>query len=109
MRSSRTRCWRKASTPSSRCSTADWVAPQKAAVHETTLRGPTPQGREFGAWERMETMALKGKPRDMNKWRERLPYPHVHLPREACRYRRARHERVEAGAQLRRVTNQLAP
>src|SRR6476660_1305792 len=30
--------WRKASTPSSRCSTAEWVAPQKAAVHEKTLR-----------------------------------------------------------------------
>src|SRR5262245_58189911 len=38
MRSSRTRCWRKASTPSWRCSTAEWVAPQKAALHEKTLR-----------------------------------------------------------------------
>ena len=28
----------EASTPSSRCSTAEWVAPQKAAVHEKTLR-----------------------------------------------------------------------
>src|SRR5260370_41549175 len=29
---------------------------------------PTPQGREIGAYESIETMALKGKPRDMNKW-----------------------------------------
>src|SRR6516162_9677440 len=28
----------------------------------------------------METMALKGKPRDMNKWREVLLDPNVHFP-----------------------------
>ena len=48
--SSRTRCWQKASTPSSRCSTAEWVAPQKAAEYmKRRSEFPTPQGKEFGA------------------------------------------------------------
>src|ERR1700758_985522 len=33
----------------------------------------------------METMALKGKPRDMNKWREVLLDPNVQLPRRVER------------------------
>jgi hypothetical protein len=31
----------------------------------------------------METMALKGKPRDMNKWREVLLDPNVYFPGES--------------------------
>jgi predicted dithiol-disulfide oxidoreductase (DUF899 family) len=33
-------------------------------------------------------MALKGKPRDMNKWREVLLDPNVHFPGESSEYRR---------------------
>src|SRR5258708_10134547 len=56
----------------------------------------------------METMALKGKPRDMNKWREVLLDPNVHFPRESSEYRRARNELLEAEAELRRLTEQVA-
>ena len=37
-------------------------------------------------------MALKGKPRDMNKWREVLLDPNVHFPGESSEYRRTRNE-----------------
>jgi hypothetical protein len=47
-------------------------------------------------------MALKGKPREMNKWREVLLDPNVHFPGESSEYRRARNELLEAEAELRR-------
>jgi predicted dithiol-disulfide oxidoreductase (DUF899 family) len=56
----------------------------------------------------METMALKGKPRDMKKWREVLLDPNVHFPGESSDYRRARNELLEAEAELRRQNEQVA-
>jgi predicted dithiol-disulfide oxidoreductase (DUF899 family) len=56
----------------------------------------------------METMALKGKPRDMNKWREVLLDPNVHFPGESSEYRRARNELLEAEAELQRQSEQVA-
>jgi hypothetical protein len=54
-------------------------------------------------------MALKGKPRDMNKWREVLLDPNVRFPGESSEYRRARNELLEAEAELRRLNEQVAP
>ena len=48
-------------------------------------------------------MALKGKPREMNKWREVLLDPNVHFPGESSEYRRRRNELLEAEAELRRL------
>src|SRR6201990_1000682 len=56
----------------------------------------------------METMALKGKPRDMNKWRGVILHPNVHFPGESSEYRRARTELLEAEAELRRLNEQVA-
>src|ERR1700757_5327522 len=56
----------------------------------------------------METMALKGKPRDMNKWREVLLDPSVHFPGESSEYRRARNQLLEAEDELRRLNEQVA-
>jgi predicted dithiol-disulfide oxidoreductase (DUF899 family) len=56
----------------------------------------------------METMALKGKPRDMNKWREVLLDPNVHFPGESSEYRRARNELLEAEAELQRQNEKVA-
>jgi predicted dithiol-disulfide oxidoreductase (DUF899 family) len=56
----------------------------------------------------METMALKGKPRDMNKWREVLLDQNVHFPGESGEYRRARNELLESEAELRRLNEQVA-
>src|ERR1700756_3675989 len=56
----------------------------------------------------MATMALKGKPRDMNKWREVILDPNVQLPGESREYRRARNELLEAEAELRRLNEQVA-
>ena len=53
-------------------------------------------------------MALKGKPRDMNKWREVLLDPNVHFPGESSEYRRARNELLEAEDELRRLNEQVA-
>ena len=53
-------------------------------------------------------MALKGKPRDMNKWREVLLDPNVHFPGESREYRRARNELSEAEAELQRLNEQVA-
>jgi hypothetical protein len=53
-------------------------------------------------------MALKGKPRDMNKWREVLLDPNVHFPGESSEYRHARNELLEAEAELRRLNAQVA-
>jgi predicted dithiol-disulfide oxidoreductase (DUF899 family) len=53
-------------------------------------------------------MALKGKPRDMNKWREVLRDPNVHFPGGSSEYRRARNELLEAEAELRRLNEQVA-
>src|SRR5262249_21844009 len=57
----------------------------------------------------METMALKGKPRDMNKWREVLLDPNVPFPGGASEYRRARNELLGTEAELRRLNEQGAP
>src|SRR6201987_1214331 len=56
----------------------------------------------------METMPLKGKPRDMNKWREGLLDSNVHFPGESSEYRRARNELLDAEAELRRLNEQVA-
>ena len=53
-------------------------------------------------------MALKGKPRDMNKWREVLLDSNVHFPGESGEYRRARNELLEAEAELRRLNERVA-
>src|ERR1700746_2347379 len=53
-------------------------------------------------------MALKGKPRDMNKWQEVLLAPNVQFPGESREYRRARNELLEAEAELRRLNEQVA-
>ena len=53
-------------------------------------------------------MALKGKPRDMDKWREVLLDPNVHFPNESREYRRARNELLEAEAELRRQNQRVA-
>jgi predicted dithiol-disulfide oxidoreductase (DUF899 family) len=56
----------------------------------------------------MKTMALKGKPRDMNKWREVVLDPNVRFPGESSEYRRARNELLKAEAELRRLNEQVA-
>ena len=56
----------------------------------------------------METVAPKGKPRDMNKWREVLLDPNVHFPGESSEYRRARNELLEAEGELRRLNERVA-
>jgi predicted dithiol-disulfide oxidoreductase (DUF899 family) len=53
-------------------------------------------------------MVLKGKPRDMNKWREVLLDTNVHFPGESGEYRRARNELLDAEAELRRLNEQVA-
>src|SRR6201981_3954383 len=53
-------------------------------------------------------MALKGKPRDMNKWREVLLDPNVQFPGESREYRRARNDLLEAEAELKRLNEQVA-
>src|SRR5882672_329845 len=66
------------------------------------------QGREFGASEGRETMALKGSPRDMNKWRKVLLDPNIRFPRESGEYRRARNQLLEAENELRQMNEQVA-
>src|SRR5258705_7200977 len=66
------------------------------------IQGSSKVGRRIG------TMALKGKPRDMNKWREAVLDPNVHFPGESSEYRRARNELLEAEAELRRLNEQVA-
>src|ERR1700747_771307 len=56
----------------------------------------------------MQTMALKGKPRDMKKWRGVLLAPNVQFPGESGEYRRARNELLEAEAELKRLSEQVA-
>jgi predicted dithiol-disulfide oxidoreductase (DUF899 family) len=56
----------------------------------------------------METMAIKGEPRDMNKWREVLLDPNVHFPSESSEYRRARNELSEKEAELQQLNEQVA-
>src|SRR5712672_2753308 len=70
------------------------------------LAKPTQASSKIG--RRTETMALKGKPRDMNKWREVLLDPNVHFPGESSEYRRARNELLEAEAELKRLNEQVA-
>src|SRR5258708_21317086 len=71
------------------------------------LAKPTQGSSKIG--RRTETMALKGKPRDMNKWREGLPHPDVQFPRGSSEYRRARNQLVGAGAATKRRDAQAAP
>jgi predicted dithiol-disulfide oxidoreductase (DUF899 family) len=52
-------------------------------------------------------MAIKGSPRDMNKWREQLIDPNVHFPGESTDYRRARNQLLEAEDTLRRTNEQV--
>jgi hypothetical protein len=52
-------------------------------------------------------MALKGKPRDMKKWREVLLDPNVHFPGESSEDRRTRNELLEAEAELRQLNEQV--
>jgi predicted dithiol-disulfide oxidoreductase (DUF899 family) len=56
----------------------------------------------------MEPALAKGKPRDMNKWREELLDPAVHFPGESNEYRHARNELLEREAELRRLNEQVA-
>lgn len=53
-------------------------------------------------------MAVIGKPRDLNKWREALLDPNVRFPGESDEYRRARNELLEAEADLRRMNERVA-
>src|ERR1700751_4778970 len=64
--------------------------------------------RVCGVSQKEEKMALKGQPRDMNKWREVLLDPSVHFPGESSEYRRARNELLEAEDELRRLNEQVA-
>src|ERR1700741_1362872 len=57
----------------------------------------------------MQAMALKGKPRDMNKWREVLLDSNVHFPGESSEYRRARNELLEDEAALKALSEKVAP
>jgi predicted dithiol-disulfide oxidoreductase (DUF899 family) len=52
-------------------------------------------------------MALRGKPRDMNKWRQAVLDPNVHFPGESGEYRGARNELLEAEAELRRQNERV--
>jgi predicted dithiol-disulfide oxidoreductase (DUF899 family) len=53
-------------------------------------------------------MAVKGTPRDMNKWREVLLDPNIQFPGESSEYRRARNQLLEAEDTLRRMNEQVA-
>ena len=53
-------------------------------------------------------MAVKGSPRDMNKWLELLRDPDIHFPGEPNEYRRARDQLLESERELRRVTQEVA-
>src|SRR6201992_3683121 len=57
---------------------------------------------------RIETMALKGKPRDLNRWREVLLDPNVHFPGESSVYRHARNDLLETEAELRLLNEKVA-
>jgi predicted dithiol-disulfide oxidoreductase (DUF899 family) len=53
-------------------------------------------------------MAPQGRPRDMKKWLAVLADPNVQFPGESSEYRRAREQLLEAEAELRRMTEQVA-
>ena len=53
-------------------------------------------------------MAVKGSPRDMNKWREVLLEQHAEFPSESVDYRRARNRLLESEDALRQLTQQVA-
>ena len=53
-------------------------------------------------------MALKGEPRDMNKWREVLLDSNVHFPGESSEYRHARNELLEDEATLKVLSEKVA-
>jgi len=53
-------------------------------------------------------MAVKGRPRDMNRWREVLLDQDIQFPGESSEYRRARNQLLEAEDELRRMTEQVA-
>ena len=56
----------------------------------------------------MGTMAVKGSPRDMNKWLELLRDPDIRFPGESSEYRRARNQLLESETELRRMNEQVA-
>ena len=53
-------------------------------------------------------MAIKGSPRDMNKWRALLLSQNIQFPSESSEYRRARNQLLEAEDALRRMTERVA-
>ena len=53
-------------------------------------------------------MAVKRRPRDMDKWRELLVGQDVRFPSESSGYRRAREQLLESEGELRRLTEQVA-
>ncbi len=53
-------------------------------------------------------MAVKGSPRDMNKWREVLLDQNIQFPGESGEYRRARDQLLAAEDALRRMNEQVA-
>jgi Bacterial protein of unknown function (DUF899) len=53
-------------------------------------------------------MALKGSPRDMDKWRAVLLEQHAQFPAESAEYRRARNQLLAAEDALRQLTQQVA-
>ncbi|ASD82880.1 DUF899 domain-containing protein [Burkholderia gladioli] len=57
--------------------------------------------------QRSMTMALKGEPRDMNRWREVVLDPSLRFPGESGDYRRARDELMEAEDELRRLNEKV--
>src|SRR5246500_28441 len=85
MRSSRTRCWRKASPPSSRFSTAEWVAPQKAAVHEKTLRISHSTRERVGSIGKGENNGSQGQTTRHEQVAGSTPRPECPLPRRVER------------------------
>src|ERR1700740_2622999 len=53
-------------------------------------------------------MALKGKPRNMKKWREGILDPNVPFPGESSEYRHARNDLLAAEAELRLLNEKVA-
>jgi predicted dithiol-disulfide oxidoreductase (DUF899 family) len=53
-------------------------------------------------------MAIKGEPRDMEKWKAVVLNPAVRFPGETGEYRNARNELLEAEAELRRLNEKVA-
>src|SRR5258707_15736534 len=71
------------------------------------LAKPTQGSSKIG--RRTETMALKGKPRDMNKWRGVLLDPNVHFPGGGREYPRARNQLLGGEGELKQRGEHIAP